>query len=99
MKHELSHAAHFLQNGRANDIARQQIGRELHAAKPQPQKQGQRLHELGLPQPRQPLQQHVPPRQHANRNQLQQFPLPQNGRPQPVKQPADENLRLLDVLR
>ena len=52
-------------DGRADDVARHQVGRELDARELQVQHVGQRLHQLGLADAGNALQQHVPARQQA----------------------------------
>jgi hypothetical protein len=54
-----------LVNLRSRDVGRHQVGSALHACPMQPQRRRERLGEVGLPEPGQPLDEHVAPGEHG----------------------------------
>ena len=94
-------AAVLLDDLRAGDVGRHQVGRELDAAELQRQGLGQRADHQRLRQPRHAHQQAVPAGEHGHQQFLDHLPLPDDHLAQPLDDPpvgCAEFLNGLDIV-
>src|SRR5262249_10640437 len=63
----------FLEHGIAGDVARQQIRRELHATRVEPERMRESLDKFGFAKTRESLEQQMSPREHTGDNQLDEL--------------------------
>ena len=96
MEHEFLAAVALLQDVAAGDVGRQQVGRELDAAEVERQQARQRLHQLGLAQSRQALEQDVPASEQRGDDLVDRLFLAQNDAAQLADQSRDFRLASRD---
>ena len=96
-EHELVHP--LIENERAGEVGRQQIGRELGAGEPQPERLGERTRGKRLSEARQILEQHVTTGEDAAQDERERLALAHDGPVHLVENVASQARRRPDVDR